>query len=292
MPHTPEPTTRVSRLRAVAIVPARVASTRLAKKMLLDETGLPLCVHTARNVARATAIDRVVLATDGEEVLAAAARFAVEAVATRVDHKSGTDRIFEALSKLGGDFDVVVNVQGDEPELEPGDLDRLVGAFADPAVEIATLAGPLADERELAAASVVKVVRDARGDALYFSRAPIPSAAHPRAGAPAWRELARRHVGVYAFRPRALARFCALGESRLEALENLEQLRWLEAGGRIRVLDASRVPLGIDTREDYDAFVERTRGIRSGAERPGAAAQGTAGSRGPTGPSERTPENR
>ncbi|MBI5432557.1 MAG: 3-deoxy-manno-octulosonate cytidylyltransferase [Planctomycetes bacterium] len=270
MASTPEPTTSVSRLRAVAIVPARLASTRLARKMLLAETGVPLCVHTARNVALARSFDRVVLAVDADEVFEAAARFGVEAVRTRVDHKSGTDRVFEALSQLSGEFDVVVNVQGDEPELAPADLERLTAVFAEPDVEIATLCGPLADARELASASVVKVVRDGRGDALYFSRAPIPSAAHPRANAESVLAAARRHVGVYAFRPRALARFCALAEGRLEALENLEQLRWLEAGARMRVLEASVVPLGIDTREDYDAFVLRARGERSGAGRPGA----------------------
>ncbi|MCE9595845.1 MAG: 3-deoxy-manno-octulosonate cytidylyltransferase [Planctomycetes bacterium] len=270
MSPTPEPTTQVPRLRAVAIIPARVASTRLERKMLLAETGLPLCIHTARNVARARSIERVVLATDGPEVLAAAKSFGVEAVNTRVDHKSGTDRVFEALGKLDSTFDVVVNVQGDEPELAPADLDRLVAAFADAAVEIATLCGPLGDAREHAAPSVVKVVRDQRGDALYFSRAAIPSGAHPRNGAAPLLASVRRHVGVYAFRPRALARFCALGEGRLEALENLEQLRWLEAGERMRVLDASVVPLGIDTREDYDAFVARARGERSNTSRPGA----------------------
>lgn len=273
MPPTPEPMTQVPRLRAVAIVPARVASTRLARKMLLAETGKPLCVHTAQNVARARSIQRVVLATDGAEVLAAAAAFGVEAVLTRADHKSGTDRVFEALGKIGGVHDVVVDVQGDEPELEPTDLDRLVAVFAEPAVEIATLCGPIADAAALASTSVVKVVRDARGDALYFSRAPIPSGAHPRSGAPRWLASALRHVGVYAFRPHALARFCALGESRLEALENLEQLRWLEAGERMRVIDASHVPLGIDTREDYDAFVVRARGERPGLGRPEAAGQ-------------------
>jgi 3-deoxy-manno-octulosonate cytidylyltransferase (CMP-KDO synthetase) len=239
--------------------------------MLLAETGKPLCVHTAENVARARSIGRVVLAADADEVLQAAACAGVEAVLTRVDHKSGTDRVFEALAKLGEHVDVVVNVQGDEPELEPDDLDRLIGAFEDPAVEIATLCGPLDGEREHTSASVVKVVRDARGDALYFSRAPIPSPAHPRPSAGRIFDVARRHVGVYAFRPDALARFCALGESRLEALENLEQLRWLEAGGRMRVLDASVVPLGIDTREDYDAFVARMRGERSSSGPPRSA---------------------
>jgi 3-deoxy-manno-octulosonate cytidylyltransferase (CMP-KDO synthetase) len=253
-----------SRIRAVAILPARLDSTRLARKMLLDETGTPLIVHTAQNVARARRIERVVIATDSPEILALAARAQIDATITRADHKSGTDRVFEAYRGLGEAFGVVLNVQGDEPELDPADLDRLVEAFSAAEVEIATLCGKIESAEELASSSVVKLVRDARGDALYFSRAPIPSRAHPRESAASLVDVARRHVGVYAFRPEALERFCALGEGALEAHENLEQLRWLEAGGKIRALDASRVPLGIDTREDYDAFVARTRGAKRG----------------------------
>lgn len=259
------------RLRALAIVPARLGSRRLARKMLLDDTGAPLFEHTARNVGRCPAIERVVVATDAEEILERARAAGLEAVLTRPDHASGTDRAEEALSRVGpAGWDVVVNVQGDEPELDPADLGRLVAAFADPAVELATLAGPLA-ESDHARPQVVKVVRDERGDALYFSRAPIPyrpapgeGAAYAREDAPAWSSQARRHVGVYAFRPAALRAFCARPRGALEALENLEQLRWLEAGRRMRVVEATSVPLGIDTREDYDAFVERVRRAAAG----------------------------
>ena len=292
-PAGPERSTRIrpersSPPRALALIPARLASLRLPRKMLLDETGLPLFVHTARNVARARTLARVVVATDAEEIAAAARAHGVEAVMTRPEHPSGTDRIHEALLSLqagDGDFDVVLNVQGDEPELEPEVLDRLAAAFADPAVELATLAGPLRSGAEADAPQVVKVVCDRRGDALYFSRSQVPhrpmvsgdsgdsgasgdtgGAARPRsyarAGAPPWEAVARRHVGVYAFRPAALAEFCALPPGPLERLENLEQLRWLEAGRRIRVLDTDHVPLGIDTRADYDAFVRR---VRAGA---------------------------
>lgn len=255
----PEPATNPSRLRAVAIIPARIGSTRLPRKMLLADTGKPLVVHTAENVAASRAFERVVIATDGDLVLDAARRFDVEALATSPDHKSGTDRVFEALRKLGGSCDVVVNVQGDEPELDPRDLADLVAAFAEPAVEVATLACPIESDEQWLAPSVVKVLCDARGDALYFSRAPIPSQVHARRADLRGREVARRHVGVYGLRPSALAAFCALPESPLEALESLEQLRWLEAGRRMRVIPARSAPLGIDTREDYDAFVGRTR---------------------------------
>jgi 3-deoxy-manno-octulosonate cytidylyltransferase (CMP-KDO synthetase) len=251
--------------RALAIVPARLASVRLPRKMLLAETGLPLCVHTVRNLRRCAALERIVLAVDDEEVAAAARAHGVDAVLTRVEHPSGTDRVFEAASKVGGAFDVVVNVQGDEPELDPADLARLVAVFASPEVEAATLAAAFVDPAEALAPQVVKVVRDERGDALYFSRAPIPhrstdpTRAYARADARPWSEVARRHVGVYAFRPAALERFVRSSPGTLECLENLEQLRWLEQGRRMRVVDAGQVPLGIDTRADYDAFVGRFR---------------------------------
>jgi len=253
--------------RAIAIVPARLGSTRLARKMLRAETGAPLVVHTARNVAAAGVFERVVVATDSDEILAAARAHDVEALTTSPDHPSGTDRAFEAWERITRDdagFDVVVNVQGDEPELASADLIALVRAFADPAVELATLAAPVQGEAELESPDVVKVVTAANGDALYFSRAPIPSTSRARAGAS---EPAQRHVGVYAFRPAALAAFRALPVGRLEALENLEQLRWLEAGRPLRVVPASLAPPGIDTADDYAAFVARQNARREAHDR-------------------------
>lgn len=256
IPPTPgEPRT----LRAVAIVPARLGSTRLPRKMLLRETGRPLFEHTARNLERCDAIERVVVATDSREILDAARAAGIEALSTSASHPSGTDRVDEAarsLAERGERFDVVVDVQGDEPDVDPSDLARLVACFSDPAVEVATLASNIESEEEARSPSVVKVVLDARGDALYFSRSLVPNRAHARPGArtdPPW----RRHVGVYAFRPAALERFAALAPSELEELESLEQLRWLEAGGKMRVVEATHVPRGIDTRADYDAFVAR-----------------------------------
>lgn len=250
-------------LRAVAVLPARIGSTRLPRKVLLAETGLPLFVHSARNAARCPAIARVLVATDSAEVAAAGRAEGVEVVLTSPDHASGTDRVQEAAAGLGERYDVVLNVQADEPDVEPDDLAALVAAFADPALTAATLATPITDASEHASPSVVKVVRDAAGRALYFSRAPIPTRSHRRtapgrgadeAGA---ETLGLRHVGVYAFRPEALARFCALPVGRLEALESLEQLRWLEAGETMLVVDARRAPRGIDTPDDYRAFVAR-----------------------------------
>jgi 3-deoxy-manno-octulosonate cytidylyltransferase (CMP-KDO synthetase) len=257
--------------RAVAVLPARLASTRIARKMLLDATGVPLIVHSARNVLASGVFARVVVATDAQEIAEVARKHGLEVLMTRADHPSGTDRVNECFTELrsrGETARVVVGVQGDEPELAHADLARLVGAFDDPSVEMATLAAPLSDPAQLAQPSVVKVVIDARGDALYFSRAAIPAQGHGTA-----RPVARRHVGVYAFLPEALARFCALPRGVLEAQESLEQLRWLEHGRKLRVVDVARAPAGIDTPADYDAFVARVRARTSsaGTPRPGAS---------------------
>jgi 3-deoxy-manno-octulosonate cytidylyltransferase (CMP-KDO synthetase) len=255
--------------RALAVVPARLASTRLPRKMLLRASGRYLFEHTVLGVRRARTLARVVLATDAEEIAAVAAEVGIEALRTSPEHASGTDRVFEAYQQLvargEGPFEVVLNVQGDEPEVAGESLDPLVRAFADPSVEVATLCTPLADPVAARDPSVVKVVLDRQGDALYFSRAPIPAdapQARAAAGAP-W----RRHLGVYAFRPAALARFCALPRSTLEQRESLEQLRWLEAGRRLRVLETAEGPTGIDTPEHYQAFLARER-ARQGTNQP------------------------
>jgi 3-deoxy-manno-octulosonate cytidylyltransferase (CMP-KDO synthetase) len=242
--------------RAVALVPARLASTRLPRKLLLAESGAPLLVHTLRNARASAAFELVAAACDAPELVEVARAAGFEALETSPSHPSGSDRIREAwelLAARGARADVLVGLQGDEPEIPHEPLRALVAAFADPSVEAATLCCALVDEAEALEPSVVKVVRDARGDALYFSRAPIPSRGHGEGAAP--RRL--RHVGVYAWRPTALSRFVALPRGALEQAENLEQLRWLEHGGRMRVVECARFERGIDLREDYDAFLRR-----------------------------------
>lgn len=248
--------------RALAIVPARLSSTRLARKMLLCETGRYLFEHTVRNAEAAVCLDRVLLATDSNEILHAAQEVGVEAVLTSDRHRSGTDRIREAFDGLadGEGFEVICNIQGDEPELSAASIETLVHCFQEPDVEMATLATPLGDAAEIVDPSVVKVVCDRKGFALYFSRAPIPSAKPaPGSGAGASSERLGhlRHIGIYAFRPDALRRFCDLPRGELEERECLEQLRWLEAGFRIRVAEVPGEPVGIDTDLDYRLFVER-----------------------------------
>lgn len=258
--------------RVLVVVPARIGSTRLPRKMLLRETGRYLFEHTVRNVERASLVERVVLATDSEEIVRAAEEVGIDALLTSPDHPSGTDRVEEAHGALvaagDGPFDVIVNVQGDEPELPPRDLDALVAAFDDDGVELATLWARVESRADADDPSIVKVVVDGCSDALYFSRSPIPSLEHPsrpmREDAPGLAAM-KRHIGVYAFRPAALERFCRLAPGALETTESLEQLRWLEAGGRIRVVEASQTTVGIDTREHYSLFVARQGAVATGS---------------------------
>jgi 3-deoxy-manno-octulosonate cytidylyltransferase (CMP-KDO synthetase) len=268
-------------LRALAIIPARLESKRLEKKMLLRAGRRALFAHTAHNVLAAGAFARVIVATDSSEIAEEARREGLAAELTDPAHASGSDRAAEVWRRLaaGGETaDVIVNVQGDEPEIDPADLLALVRVFGDPIVEAATLASPLLDPAEAALASVVKVVCDRHGDALYFSRAVIPArghAPHSARGASsdsAPKSVHRRHVGVYAYRPDALLRFCALPRGTLEQHESLEQLRWLEAGRKMRVVPASRAPQGIDTMHDFEQFAARLQG-RGTEPRPAPGAR-------------------
>jgi 3-deoxy-manno-octulosonate cytidylyltransferase (CMP-KDO synthetase) len=239
---------------ALIVIPARMGAQRLPGKPLLAETGKPLVVHAMEAARRARCAKRVVVATDDEKIAKAVRKAGGEAVMTSPDCRSGTDRVAEAARGIPGE-DVILNVQGDEPEVDPVALDALASAMeADPSTEMGTLAAPIGSEADLAAPQVVKVVADARGFAMYFSRAPIPFRREPSGPAGAL-----RHVGVYAYRRGFLERFAALPQTPLERTEMLEQLRALEHGARIRVVLADRAPPGVDTREDYEAFVRRWR---------------------------------
>jgi 3-deoxy-manno-octulosonate cytidylyltransferase (CMP-KDO synthetase) len=229
--------------RTCVIIPARFGASRFPGKPLADLGGRPLIAHVVERALRARGVDVVAVATDDARIAAAAERAGARAVLTG-DARTGTDRVAEAARKLSPTPDVVVNLQGDEPLIEPGAIEALIEAMGDPAVEMATLARPLA-EGELERPHVVKVVCDARGDALYFSRAPIP---HRRAGGRS--ALARAHVGIYGFRGPFLQRFAAMEPGRLEVEESLEQLRALERGHRIRVVETQYGGFGVDTPED------------------------------------------
>lgn len=256
-------------MAVVGLIPARLESSRLPRKLLLSETGMPLIQHTWEAVRSTSSLDEVIVATDSPEIAAVVREFGGRAELTG-EHQSGTDRIAEVVRRCCPDVELVVNVQGDEPEINPGDLESLIRLLRETRhVEMATLATPIEDPLILSDPSCVKVVRAADGRALYFSRAPIP---HVRDKLPAeW--LRERHayaespwllhLGVYAYRREFLLAFTQWPPGRLEQLEKLEQLRALEAGASIQVGLVRQASVGIDTREDYARFVQRVKSAES-----------------------------
>jgi 3-deoxy-manno-octulosonate cytidylyltransferase (CMP-KDO synthetase) len=229
------------------LIPARMASTRLPGKPLADIAGKPMIVHVLHRALEAGA-GAVVVATDSEPVFVAVEKAGGRAVMTRADHISGSDRIFEALEQVDPQrrARIVVNVQGDLPTLAPGDLKAALKPLADPAVDIATLAAEITKTDERTNPNVVKLVGSTvspgRLRALYFTRATAPSGDGPL----------YHHIGLYAYRRDALAKFVAMEPSPLELRERLEQLRALEAGMRIDAMIVGSVPLGVDTPEDLE----------------------------------------
>jgi 3-deoxy-manno-octulosonate cytidylyltransferase (CMP-KDO synthetase) len=233
--------------RTLVLIPARMAATRLPGKPLLDIAGLPMIVHVLRR-AEAAKIGRVAVATDTPEIAAAVTAHGGEAVMTRADHPSGSDRSYEALGLLdpSGEAEIIVNLQGDFPTILPGNIRDVLAPLVDPAVDIATLAAEIHTEEESTNPNVVKVVGTAISGrhlrALYFTRATAPWGEGPR----------YHHVGLYAYRRKALERFVGLPPSPLERQEKLEQLRALEAGMRIDVTLVDTVPRGVDTPADLE----------------------------------------
>jgi 3-deoxy-manno-octulosonate cytidylyltransferase (CMP-KDO synthetase) len=239
--------------RVVVIIPARFHSSRLPGKALADIGGRPMIEHVYRRAARARGVDAVIVATDDERIAEAVRRCGGHAVLTDGRHASGTDRIAEVARALR--CDIVVNVQGDEPLIDPAMITEAIEPFADPAVRMTTLCRASDDPAAASDPNVVKVVVDLQGDALYFSRAPIP---HARGGAPV-RFL--RHVGLYGYRRDLLLELAGMPPAPLETAESLEQLRALEHGVRIRTIETSHDSIGVDTPED----LERVRAACGGA---------------------------
>ena len=251
--------------RAVGVIPARYSSTRFPGKPLASLHGKPLVQHVWERSVRARRLERVVVATDDERIRKAVASFGGEAIMTAAGHATGTDRVQEAVERIeagGMPIDIVLNIQGDEALVDPEALDRMVAVLAEnPALPYATLAEPFSDAAEMMDPSTCKVVTDAAGNALYFSRSPIPfvRAASAAGILPLGKALEERskplagylrHVGIYGFRRAALDEFSKLPEGELERLEGLEQLRVLEAGLRMRVIVSSRITMDVDLPND------------------------------------------
>ena len=233
-------------MKTVCIIPARYLSFRLSGKPLLEIAGKPMIRHVVEQVRQARRVDRILVATDDERILSAVRAFGGEAWLTRPDHPTGTDRLAEVAENLP-EAELILNVQGDEPLIPPQAIDALTEAFVGrPELQMATLMTPLAEE-EADDPAAVKVVASQDGHALYFSRSPIPYRRDPGADSKMF-----KHIGVYAYRRDFLLWFAALAPTPLELTESLEQLRALEHGYRIRLIETPFRSIGVDTPEDLE----------------------------------------
>jgi len=233
------------------VIPARYASTRLPGKPLLDIAGMPMVIRVAEQ-AKKSGTSEIVIATDFEKIMQAASEHNIEAVMTRIDHVSGTDRIAEVADKLNWqDDEIVVNVQGDEPLIDPQLINEVALTLAHSRDAVmATACHAIHDEANLLNPNIVKVVLDINGNALYFSRAPIP---YPRDQVYKQHIQAYRHIGIYAYRVGFLKQYAQLSVTELEKIESLEQLRVLHHGYKIGVTITQYAPAsGVDTQEDLD----------------------------------------
>jgi 3-deoxy-manno-octulosonate cytidylyltransferase (CMP-KDO synthetase) len=252
-------------MRTIGVIPARLASSRLPRKLLLSETGKPLLQYAWEAACRANELSEVIIASDSEEITSVARGFGARVEMTG-EHPSGTDRIAEVVKRACPDADLIVNVQGDEPDLNPENINKLVRLISGrPEIEMATLATPIYSLTVLHDPSCVKVVRASNGKALYFSRATIPFMRdgtpedlldiQDASGMPLTPWLL--HLGIYAYRRDFLLKLTQMPPSKLEQLEKLEQLRALESGASILVQIVSERSVGIDTPADYAQFVAR-----------------------------------
>jgi 3-deoxy-manno-octulosonate cytidylyltransferase (CMP-KDO synthetase) len=236
----------VSPLNIVALIPARYASTRLPGKVLADIDGRPMIEHVYRRAAASPVVSQVIVATDDLRVATRVTGFGGHVRLTRPTHETGTDRLAEVAATL--DCDIVVNVQGDEPLIDPGAIAELIDPFSDASVQVTTLYRRIHKTSELQNPNVTKVVVDRGGYALYFSRSAIPYQRDPRGG---WPPL-YRHIGLYAYRRSALMVLASLEPTPLERAESLEQLRALEHGIRIKAVESAYESFGVDTPEDLE----------------------------------------
>jgi 3-deoxy-manno-octulosonate cytidylyltransferase (CMP-KDO synthetase) len=232
--------------KILGVIPARFASTRFPGKVLAQIAGKTMLQHVYERASLSTYLTSVIIGTDDEQVFSVAREFGARVRMTRSDHLSGTDRVAEVAS--AEEAEIIVNIQGDEPLISPAAIDGAILPMAhEPDLVMATLKKRIEDRREIADPNVVKVVTDRSGDAIYFSRCPIPFAREISGGTPYF-----KHIGLYVYRRDFLLRYSALPVGPLEAAERLEQLRAMENGYRIRVVETEYESLGVDTPEDLE----------------------------------------
>jgi 3-deoxy-manno-octulosonate cytidylyltransferase (CMP-KDO synthetase) len=240
----------------VVVIPARYGSSRFAGKVLARDTGKYLVQHTYERALCAKRVGQVLVAADDERVLAACGEFGAACVMTSVEHQSGTDRIAEAVA--GMDVDIVVNLQADEPDIDPDYIDRVAELLVnDPSAQMGTLLAPFESRADIANPNIVKCITERGGRAIYFSRSPIPY--DRAAGGVGAVDGYRRHLGIYAYRKDFLAAYTAMPASFLEQAEKLEQLRAIENGYTILTATVEKAWDGVDTEDQYQAFVKRQR---------------------------------
>ncbi len=237
-------------MKRVIVIPARYGSTRLPGKLLLDIAGKPIIQRVYERACESTLADRVLIATDDERIQKRCAAFGAHAVMTGSECRSGTDRVHEAIKTI--DADVIVNLQGDEPEIRGDMIDTLIRAVEQEGLDMATLCSVIDDPQDYKSPHVVKCVRDRNGFALYFSRAPLPFLQKSDAPIPLY-----KHIGIYGFSRPFLETFVSLPKGRLEEAESLEQLRALEAGYRIKAIVTEYEGTGIDTEADLERARKR-----------------------------------
>lgn len=239
-------------MSSIGIIPARYGSTRFPGKPLVKINGKSMIHRVFEQTKKAKSLDHVVVATDDERILSEVERFGGEAIMTSSEHQSGTDRCLEALDKMNRPFDIVVNIQGDEPFISPSQIDLILSCFHDENTEIATLVKGIDDTNELWNPNKPKVMMDHRNFALLFSRHCIPYVRG--VDKENWLRAFNfyKHIGMYAYRSKSLKEICALPQSKLELTEGLEQLRWIENGYRIKVAITEEESASIDTPEDLE----------------------------------------
>ncbi len=254
---------QTKKVKALGVIPARLGSTRLAEKVLKPIDGRPMIQHVWEKASRAQRLDKVVVACDDKRIRECVESFGGIAVLTSKDHPNGTSRVAEAAKREDG-FDIVVNIQGDEPLIHPQAIDALVEVFDDFSdIQVGTLAVRLEDREVFENPNAVKVITDQHGNALYFSRSPLPYYREPHEVPFSF----LKHLGIYAYQMPFLFHFCDWPQSTLERVEKLEQLRILEKGFEIRVVETQHNSLSVDTSEDLERVEAE---IRKMVKTPGA----------------------